>query len=54
MTGLDWIDLAQDKNRWRALVNAVNETSDSWNAGKFLSSWGPVTISRTILFQAVN
>jgi hypothetical protein len=21
--GIDWIDLAQDKDRWRALVNAV-------------------------------
>jgi len=21
--GMDWIDPAQDKNRWRALVNAV-------------------------------
>jgi hypothetical protein len=21
--GMDWIDLAQDKERWRALVNAV-------------------------------
>jgi len=21
--GMDWIDLAPDKNRWRALVNAV-------------------------------
>ena len=21
--GIDWIDLAQDRNRWRALVNAV-------------------------------
>jgi hypothetical protein len=21
--GMDWIDLAQDKNQWRALVNAV-------------------------------
>jgi hypothetical protein len=21
--GMDWIDLAQDKGRWRALVNAV-------------------------------
>jgi len=21
--GVDWIDLAQDKDRWRALVNAV-------------------------------
>jgi len=23
MWGLDWIDLAQDMDRWRALVNAV-------------------------------
>jgi hypothetical protein len=21
--GMDWIDLAQDKNQWRALVNTV-------------------------------
>jgi hypothetical protein len=21
--GIDWIDLAQDRNRWRALVNTV-------------------------------
>jgi hypothetical protein len=23
MGGMDWIDMAQDRGRWRALVNAV-------------------------------
>ena len=23
MGGMDWIDLAQDRNRWRAVVSAV-------------------------------
>jgi hypothetical protein len=32
MGGLDWIDLAQDKNRWRALVN---EPSGSIKCGEF-------------------
>jgi hypothetical protein len=34
--GVDWIDLAQDRDQWRALVNTVNLRVPQ-NAGKFLS-----------------
>jgi hypothetical protein len=36
--GVDWIDLAQDRDRWRTLVEHSNETSGSINAGNFLTS----------------
>jgi hypothetical protein len=35
--GMDWIDLAQDRDRWRALVNTVMNLQVPLNAGKFVS-----------------
>jgi hypothetical protein len=32
----DWIGLAQNKERWWAVVNAVNKYPGCINAGKFL------------------
>jgi hypothetical protein len=36
--GVDWIELDQDRNRWRALVNTVMNLRVSLNAGNFLTS----------------
>jgi hypothetical protein len=35
--GMDWIDLAQDREQWRAVVNMVMNLQVRLNAGKFLS-----------------
>jgi hypothetical protein len=35
---MDWIDLAQDRDQWRALVNTVMKLRIPYNAGKFSSS----------------
>jgi len=34
--GLDWIYLAQDRNKWRAVVEHNNELSGSIKCGEFL------------------
>jgi len=36
--GMDWIDVAQDRDRWQALVNAVINIPVPQNTGNFLTS----------------
>ena len=47
--GMNWIHLAQDRDRWQALVNAVMKLWVPLNAGNFPISWEPVSFSRTVL-----
>jgi hypothetical protein len=52
--GIGWIGLAQDRNRWWALVNALMNPWVPYNAGKFLTSCRPVSFSRRTLLHGVS
>ena len=45
---MNWIGLAQDRDRWRTLVSAVMNLRFPRNAGNFLTSCKPVSCSRTL------
>jgi hypothetical protein len=36
--GMHWVDLAQDRNKWRVLENVVLNLRGSQNVGNFLTS----------------
>jgi hypothetical protein len=36
--GMDWIELAQDRDRWQTRVNAVMKFRVPYNTGNFLTS----------------
>jgi hypothetical protein len=43
---VNWINLAQDGNKWRAVVNAIKNLQVPSNVGKFLSSRATGRFSR--------
>jgi len=51
---MDWIGLAQDRDRWQTLVSAVMNLRVPRNAGNFLTSCKPVSFSRRTLHHEVS
>jgi hypothetical protein len=52
--GMDWIDMAQDRDQWRALENTIMNFRVPQNVGKFFSSCTSVGFSRKAQLHGVS
>jgi hypothetical protein len=52
--GMDWIDLAQERDRWRVLVNAVMDLRVPLNKGNLSTGREQVSFSRRTLLHGLS
>jgi hypothetical protein len=52
--GVDWIELAKDRDSCRTLVNPVMNPRVPKNSGNFLTSCKPVSFSKRTLLHGVS
>ena len=51
--GVDWVDLAQNRDKLCALVNTVMFLPSTWSAWNFLTSWETIRFSESNLLHGV-
>jgi hypothetical protein len=49
--GMDWIELAEDRGRWWALVKSIMNLRVPYSVGNFFTSCKPVSFSRRTLLM---
>jgi hypothetical protein len=52
--GVNWIHRAQDKDKWRALLNVVRNFRVQYNAGNFLVICKIISFSKGTLLRGVS
>jgi len=52
--GVDWISIAEDSDKWWALVNAVVNLLFHKMCGILLTNWEKIILSKRTLLHAVN
>jgi hypothetical protein len=52
--GVDWIDLAQDRDTWRANLSEIMNIRASQNAGNFLTNSKQVSFARRNVLHGIS
>jgi hypothetical protein len=52
--GMDWINLAQDRDKLRAFLNMDMNVSVSYSMGSFFTNWANISLSRSLPHVVTN